>query len=228
MKRVSMVATEHEENGALTISGLLAILEQRIKPEVIFLEIPPAVFDEFLNGTPTNLEYTAASRYSEIHRVDLIPVDLPTPEDEFWSKIRCLFRSIERTSPEYHRLMDWHGYYVHEKGLAYLNSEECSKLWTQIYGAMRTAIERLPDRSMLAEFYDLWVSTNERRDRAMIKNIEDHCRQASFSSAAFLVGAAHRQSIIDFLRAEPRVVSSTIEWDFAGFLAASPLAVARP
>ena len=217
MTRVSVVCTEHEENGALNVSGLVAILE-RIEPEVIFLEIPPAAFDDFLSGAKTNLEYTAASRYPQIQRVDLIPVDLPTPEDEFWAKTGHLLRTIGRTSPEYRRLIDWHGYYVRENGLVYLNSEDCSTLWTQIYRAMRTAIERLPDRSMLAEYYDLWVSTNERRDMAMIKNIENHYRQTSFSSSAFLLGAAHRQSIINLSRSEPGAASCRIEWDFVGFL----------
>lgn len=60
-----------------------------------------------------------------------------------------------------------------------------------------------------------------------MKNIEDHCRQASFSTAAFLVGAAHRQSIIDLSPSEPGAASSTIQWDFAGFLEEPNLTVAR-
>jgi hypothetical protein len=50
MRRVSVVFTEHAESGLANASGLLAILE-RIRPEVIFLECPPAAFDNYLNGT---------------------------------------------------------------------------------------------------------------------------------------------------------------------------------
>jgi hypothetical protein len=226
MKRVSVVGTVHEEKGAASVSLLLAILE-RIKPEVIFLEIPPAAFDDFLTGTRSNLESTAASRYRENYRVDLIPVDLPTPEDEFWSNTGALFSTIKRTSPEYRQLIDWDSRYVSEHGFAYLNSERCSELWSHIYGAIRTAIERLPDRSRLGDFYDSWIRTNERRDRAMMQNIENHCRQGSFNSAAFLVGAAHRRSIVNLSRSEPGSASSTIQWDFAGFLEESHPTVAR-
>jgi hypothetical protein len=225
MKRVSVVGTVHEEKGRANTSGLLAILE-RIKPEVIFLEIPSAAFGDHFNGNRRNLESTAVSRYRENHRVDLIPVDLPTPEQDFFTNTRDLDERIGRTSPEYCRLINSHSQYVSAYGFAYLNSEHCSKLWSQIHGATLAAIEELAE-PRLAELYDLWIRTNELRDRAMMKNIENHCRQTSFSSAAFLVGAAHRQSIIDLSRTKPGAASSTIQWDFAGFLEEPNLTVAR-
>ncbi len=83
---------------------------------------------------------------------------------------------------------------------------------------MLSAIEEDVDHGLLAGGYDLWIETKELRERAMMSNIENHCRQASFRSAAFLVGAAHRQSIINLSRSEPRAASSTIQWACAGFL----------
>ena len=64
MKHVSVVFIEHEENGHTNISGLLTILE-RIKPEVIFLEIPSAAFGDHFNGNRSNLESAAVSRYRD-------------------------------------------------------------------------------------------------------------------------------------------------------------------
>src|SRR2546430_2714564 len=80
MKRVSVVGTRHEEKGRANSSELLAILE-RIKPEIIFLEWPPAAFDAYFNGDPGNLEAIAVTRYCEDHNVDLIPVDHRHPEE---------------------------------------------------------------------------------------------------------------------------------------------------
>ena len=226
MKRVSVVFTEHEENGLANTSELLAILE-RIKPEVIFLECPPAVCVDYLNGTHAKLEPTAVNRYREIHPVDLIPVDLPTPDEDFFAKHRDLNRRIERTSPDYRRLVDWHSQNVTAHGFAYLNSKDCSDLFSQLHEAMLAAIEKDVDHRLLAEVYDLWIRTNELRDKGMMMNIGNHCRQGSFSSAAFLVGAAHRQSIIDLSCSEPGAASSTIQWDFAGFLEEPNVTVAR-
>src|SRR6266699_4307817 len=214
MKRLSVVGTVHEEKGRANTSGLVGILE-RIKPEVIFLEIPSAAFNDHFNGNRGNLESTAVSRYRENHRVDLIPVDLPTPDEDFFAKHRDLNRRIERTSPDYRRLVDWHSQNVSAHGFAYLNSKDCSDLFSQLHEAMLAAIEKDVAHRLLAEVYDLWIRTNELRDKGMMKNIENHCRQASFSSAAFLVGAAHRQSIINL----------SIQWDFDGFLEEPSLTV---
>ena len=217
MKRLSVVGIVHEEKGRANTSGLVGILE-RIRPEVIFLEIPSAAFDDHFNGNRGNLESTAVSRYRENHRVDLIPVDLPTPDEDFFAKHRDLNRRIERTSPDYRRLVDWYSQNVSAHGFAYLNSKDCSDLFSHLHEAILDAIEKDVDHSRLAEVYDRWIRTEELRDREMVRNIENHCRQASFSSAAFLVGAAHRQSIINLSRRTPGAASSTIQWDFAGFL----------
>src|SRR2546430_9893774 len=103
MKRVSVVFTEHEETGLANTSGLLAILE-RIKPEVIFLECPPAAFVDYLNGTHAKLEPTAVNRYREIHPVDLIPVDLPTPDEDFFAKHRDLDRKSTRLNSSHSQI----------------------------------------------------------------------------------------------------------------------------
>ena len=218
MNRVSVVGTVHEESGLANITGLLAVLD-RIKPEVIFLEIPSAAFDDHLSGARSNLESTAVLRYRAIHHVDLVPVDLPTPEDTFFGDNQDLFERIERTSPEYCRLVDWHRQYVRAYGFAYLNSDHCSTLWSQLHEATLTSIAELGDHR-LAELYNLWQNTNELRDKAMMTNIENYCRATSFSIGAFLVGAAHRQSIIDLSRKRPGADSFAIQWDFAGFLEA--------
>jgi hypothetical protein len=218
MNRVSVVGTVHEESGLANITGLLAGLD-RIKPEVIFLEIPSAAFDDHLSGARSNLESTAVLRYRAIHHVDLVPVDLPTPEDTFFRDNQDLFERIERTSPEYCRLVDWHRQYVRAYGFAYLNSDHCSTLWSQLHEATLTSIAELGDHR-LAELYNLWQNTNELRDKAMMTNIENYCRATSFSIGAFLVGAAHRQSIIDLSRKRPGADSFAIQWDFAGFLEA--------
>jgi len=215
MKRVSLVGTVHEEAGLASISGLLGILE-RITPEVIFLEIPSAAFDDYLSGTRSNLESTAVLRYRAIHHVDLVPVDLPTPEDTFFRQNQDLFERIERTSPEYCRLVDWHSQYVRAYGFAYLNSDHCSKLFSELHEAMLSAIRELAD-NRLAERYQLWRSTNELRDLEMMKNIEEYCQNNASDNGVLLVGAAHRQSIRDKSREGSAARSSVLHWEFPGF-----------
>jgi len=215
MKRIAVVCTVHEEKGLANVPGLLAILE-RIKPELIFLEVPSAALDDYLTGSRSDLESATVSRYRAEHVVDLVPVDLPTPEADFFTNNEDLFERIERTSPDYCRLVDWHSENVRAHGFAYLNSEHCSDFFSQLRQATDSAIESLADQR-LAERYDLWNRTNTLRDEAMMTNIENHCRQTSFSRAAFLVGAAHRQSILTLSRSEG-AAPSTVVWEFSGFL----------
>ena len=217
MKRVSVVGTVHAEMGLANVSGLLAILE-RIGPEVIFQEIPAAPFDGVFTG---ELEQTAVARYGENHRVDLIPVDLPTPDGAFFAQHQELYARMLRTSPDYRRLHDEDRANVRARGFAYLNSQEYRDHLSELHEAMLAAIAKDVDHRRFTEIYDLCIGTDERRDREMMSNIEKHCRQASFSKAAFLVGAAHRPSLIALSRA-----SSTIQWDFAGFLEEPNLTVA--
>jgi len=214
--RVSVVGTVHEEQGLANVSQLQVILE-RIRPEVIFLEIPPAAFDDFCDGTRSNLESNAARRYREIHDVVLVPVDLPTPDEEFFRNFRCLRERVRNTSADYRRLISWDNHYISDYGFAYLNSERCSEVWSEIYAAMRAAIEERDDHELI-EIFDSWKHTNELRDRAMLKNIYDYCVLNPSENGVFLVGAAHRQSIINKSREGHRVGSPGIEWDFSGFL----------
>ena len=56
MRCISLVCTVHEETGLANVSGLHAIVEH-IQPEVIFLEVPPAAFeDHYENCSRQNLE----------------------------------------------------------------------------------------------------------------------------------------------------------------------------
>jgi len=221
MKRVSLVGTVHKEKGLASPSALLAILE-RIRPEVLFLEASSEASGDYLNATGKDLESAAVSRYREIHHVDLVPVDLPIPDAElfqFMGDNEYLFKTIQRRSPEYGRLVDEYSQEVRAHGFAYLNSERCSTHWSKVREAALSAIEELA-YPRLAELYERWIGTHELREKHMMKCIEDYCRKTTFSNGVFLVGAAHRQSLIDKSREQRGADSSTILWDFPGFLEA--------
>ncbi len=220
MKCISLVGTVHQETGLASISGLQTILE-RIRPEVIFLEMPSAALDAFFNGTRRNLESSAVNLYRERHDVELVPVDLPTPDEEFFRDIRDLTDTIKRTSPTCSRLFYRDTHYLRTYGFAYLNSDHYTRLWAELYEAMLTAIEDLGDHRFL-KVYQTWTDINERREKEMIRRVEDYSVQNSFGRGALLVGAAHRQPIIDKSRMGNRAGVPTIQWDLDKFMQAEP------
>jgi hypothetical protein len=70
--------------------------------------------------------------------------------------------------------------------------------------------------SSLTAIFELWNKTNELREQEWMKSISKYCREHSFYKAVFLVGAAHRRSIIDKAKEQSAINSTGIQWDFAG------------
>lgn len=214
MKSISLVCTVHEERGRANASELCAILE-RIRPEVIFLEIPPDAFDQFFKTCiRSNLESTSVRLYRENNSVELVPVDLPTPDDRFFSDYKYLQESVENKSHDSRRLLTWHKNYVRDHGFAYLNSKHCSKMFSDIYSDELATIRTLGDQR-LTKISELWSRTIGLRENEMMKNILQYCRNMSFERGAFIIGAAHRQSIIDKSHQFADDSQDNVHWDFS-------------
>jgi hypothetical protein len=210
--RLSLVSTVHAEKGRASVLELHAILE-RLRPEVIFLEVPADGLDQYLDAIDRQtLESQAVLRYRQSNHVELVPVDLPTPSLDFFHDNERLFTRIEVESRDYCRLVDWHGSYVRHYGFAYLNSDHCSKLNAEIDVETRSTIERIGDPELTALF-DLWNSTIRRRDVEMITNIRQYCAVSTLERGVFLVGAAHRQSLIELWNELSPNDSNTMELD---------------
>lgn len=213
MKTISLICTQHQENGLANVSELFGILV-RLRPEVIFLELPPNAFDQFFTTcTKSNLESIAVRLYREGKNVELIPVDLPEPDDQFFSEYEHLQERIDNESRDSRRLLTWYRNYVHDHGFAYLNSEHCNDMWSQIHSDELTTIQRLGDQS-LTRIFDRWKETISLREDEMMRNIHLSSKTMTFAKAVFLVGAAHRQSIIDKALQCTDAPQDNIHWDF--------------
>jgi hypothetical protein len=70
------------------------------------------------------------------------------------------------------------------------------------------------DDPRLFVIYESWKESNDLREKAMMENIRKYCEENTFDKGVFLVGAAHRQAVIDLSREQ-----SGIQWDFAGHCA---------
>lgn len=214
MKSISLISTVHEECGRANAGELCAILE-RIQPQVVFLELPQDAFGHFFETcTRSNLESRAVERYRQSKDVELVPIDLPEPEDQFFDDFRCLQNSIENKSRDTRWLLTWHRNYVYDHGFAYLNSEHCSKIWSDIYADELVTLKELGDQS-LTQISEAWRKKNDLREDEMLKNIRLHCNATSFERAVFLVGAAHRHSLIEKLRVWGHAPQEYVHWDFS-------------
>lgn len=208
--RISLVGTYHAEVGAVTIVALVGILE-RIHPEVVFAEIPRTHTDSWKDGSHGNLESIAVSQYATTHAIDVVPVDLPEPEESFFRDYESAVRAIERTSPEYGRLLDLNSQRTRSEGFSYLNSDDCIQAWEAIYREELETIEylRRPD---LAEILARVRHQMEHRELAMIKEIHNYSDTTTLDRGVFLVGVGHRRSLIEKLRADVAIAPRSVTW----------------
>ena len=182
MKCISLVCTVHEKAGRANVPELSAILE-RIRPEVIFLEVPRGGLDQFFNAcTEKDLEPNSVRQYHESYGAELVPVDLPTPESRFFTNFKNLQEVLRGKNLEIQRLLVWDKNHVCDDGFAYLNNELSSKMWTNIYAEMHAALRTIKDQG-LTDFFELWNRTHKLRAIEMMKNILEYCGNNSFEKS---------------------------------------------
>ncbi|MDB4914717.1 MAG: hypothetical protein JWM95_2361 [Gemmatimonadetes bacterium] len=173
--RVSPIGTYHPERDPVTVSALLEVLE-RIQPEVVFAETPRTHIAAWTDGSHGNVESLAVARYAHAHWAEVVPVDLPMPEDSFFRDHDEVTRAMERASPQFRRLMDLNSDRVREEGFSYLNSGECDQAWADIYREELATIEYLRN-SRLADIYARVRDLIERRDQEMLRSIAEFCER---------------------------------------------------
>ncbi|MBO9352863.1 hypothetical protein GG851_02570 [Bordetella petrii] len=207
---ISLIGTVHAESGRANLVELWTILE-RLQPDVIFAEIPTANLADYIDGSHGNLESAAVALYRKLHPVNVVPVDLKKPGDEFFRKSKEMFNKVEWTSSEYRHLIDQHGLDTRDHGFPYLNSDRCANAWAAIYDEVRATIEWIGD-ARLRQIYALWSETNDRRETGMLENINGYCIRSALSNGVFLLGAKHRKAMVEKVHEQRDVGAPGVSW----------------
>lgn len=216
MITVKVVCTIHEEVGLATVSELAGILGS-VEPSVIFLEVPDAAIEDFyVTRIRGNLESKAVARHLDNHQATLVPVDIPTPDREFFEDWAYLQGRVRSASLELRQLMSQDRAHVETYGFRYLNSRYCDQYWAAAYDEMRRTIESL-DESRLLDIFAAWVETHALRERVMMERIREYCRANDFSKGLFLVGSAHRRALMEMATASHASESAHLNWDFVSY-----------
>lgn len=216
MNSVTVVCTIHEEVGPANVSELAAI-SGSFQPSAIFLEVPEAAMEDFyVTQSRQNLESRAVALYLKDHPAALVPVDIPTPEREFFEDWDYLQSRMRSASSELRRLMSQDRAHVDMYGFRYLNSRYCDKYWSESYDEMRRIIERL-NEPRLSDIFVAWQETNSLREEAMVERIQAYCRINNFGKGLFLVGAAHRQPLRERATSSVALESTPMTWDFLAY-----------
>lgn len=215
MKNLALICTVHVESGRANSAQLYARLE-RFRPEVIFLEAPANDLESFyMEGSHRKLEAGPVRQYQSESDAALVSVDLPTPPEQFFRDYKTAVQQVENASRDHRKLMTWQSNYIADHGFPYLNSEYNCNMWAKIKADFESTVAEMADPTISAHL-EAWNSTNALREYEMLKNISSYSAEHEFDRAVFIVGAAHRRSII-----ERSCVMQGVQWNFSDLLVGS-------
>jgi len=219
MNSIIFIATGHREHGLCNSDELLSIIE-RIAPEIIFEEVPPAKFAAIYEGKcGDSLETIAVKKYLQKTSVIHIPVDLDVYEEteaEFRQGVATVHHLAYFRSSVYQDLNNKHICNAERLGFPYLNSNQCSSFFERKRLLEREALEGIGDNH-LSEKYNSWLNFVDSRENEMLRTIYNYSDLNKYETAILLVGAEHRKPIFDKIKRFENSTSQKIEWIFDYF-----------
>ncbi len=214
MKSITLVCTVHKEKGAANVSNLYKILEH-IQPEVIFLEVSPDDFDSYyITCNLEKLEPKAVIQYKANRHIDLVPVDISITDKNIYMKAQRLFGMIDlHSTTHYQQKYEHIQTCVFKSGFSYLNSDQYSKDQAELNEEDFEIIRKIDDPEIIG-LYEWWNTTISHRENEMINRIYEYSRDNTFQRTVFLIGAAHRHSIIKKGKELNNNDPGNIEWHY--------------
>jgi len=174
------------------------------------LEVPSETTDNQIAAKMgNNLEAEAVKLFQRNHHIELVPVDLPTPEKVFFENYEDLHKNVEEKSRKYREITDSYSARLRRHGFYYLNSEYCSKDLAAINEEIDEYLKTAEDESLYVP-NNSWIKQISMRDAEMCRNITNYCTEHTFERAVFLVGAAHRKGVME------ETSKYELEWNFDG------------
>jgi len=217
MYNITFFSTRHGDAGRCNYLELYNIIMQ-LKPEVIFDEIPPSLFDKNYNNMRNDkLETNAIKMYLLEYNIKHIPVDLDMiMPQSFWDKNKYLFEQIEKNNSEFCRLCDYDSQYTRQYGFNYLNSKYNININKDKDNEMEKTLKIL-DKKDLFEAYETWIEINEKRENEWILNIYKYCKENTFEKGMFFAGGAHREAVINKIKKYNETEDLNIKWNYLDY-----------
>lgn len=214
VRRITLICTTHRELGLCNESTLLQILEA-INPDVIFEELSPSDLASFYRErTRYTLETRAISDYLKGRPARQVAVDEYALPENFRSDLDALFDYAESSSNEYCDAVNELDSSSFHGGFSYLNSQDFAVLRRKADDALDKAITA-SGRKDLSEIYSTWDLFLRERNASMVRNIYDYCRENPCADGVFLVGAAHRTSLVGCIESAIKLEPDLVTWNIA-------------
>ncbi len=214
MKDITIVFTKHKEAGAFRSSVLIGILDS-LEPDIIFLEASHDDYQsQFITKSYESLESKALTSFKEKHNIDLIPTG-ESYNTEFLTKTMNEYQQFSRAI-DIHSTEFFRAKYTEMEskenieGFAYVNSEQFGENQKELNLEEKTIIERIENPELM-KLYEQWNALQREREERMLGEINRYSLGAPFKKATFLIGAAHRNSIVNQVQ---KLGEESIKWSY--------------
>jgi hypothetical protein len=198
MHNITLICTGHRERGKCNTDELYKIFEQ-IKPEVIFEETPPSMYDAYYKEhSVSTLETNTIKKYKQEHIIKNIPVDkdYDIKETKKHYDNYCYLNDVFfDNNIRYNNLWGKHLEMTELYGFEYLNSIKYTILSERLHQIEEDIIKNLNDVELFNR-YKIWINNISERENEMVKNVYNCGKENNFNNAIFTIGAEHKISII--------------------------------
>jgi len=214
MYNITLISTNHSESGKCNSDELYKIIES-INPETIFEELSSKRFDDYYNGNLTyaSLEVKCIKKYLQTHSTNHLPVDIANPNRP--SNEILMFEEFEKDA-EYKKLKYEHNLLKAQKGFDYLNSDKCTDLVEKWIRTEKRILESATYKDIFLHSYELFYEDVDNRENAMLQNIYNYSKENRFNHAVFLLGSAHRKSIMQKITEFEKLSEIRLNWTIYG------------
>ena len=214
---ITLISTEHIESGKCNSDELYKIIES-INPEVIFEEeTNDDKYRKYYNDENSfkPLEIQCIIKYLQNHDIKHIPVDIEPNKYLSYDEWDYMFDTFKKYTV-YKQIIKEHCTLRNKDGFAYLNSEKCLELFEKTKITEKQLLEFNVYNSPLRRIYTLFHKEHDERENAMIQNIYNYSTENLYNQAVFLLGYAHRKSIIQKIIEYAKLSDFKINWLFYG------------
>lgn len=214
MFNITLISTEHRQDGKCNSDELLNIIET-INPDLIFEEeVNDEKFQRYYNedSSSLSLEIQTIKAYLKKYEIPHIPVDVEVNFNfQEWDYMFETFKSYQ----VYKELLHEHCSLRNQDGFKYLNSEKCMEIFDKMQAAEKQIIEFSGfKKERLSRIYSTFHEKHDARENAMLQKICEYCDDNEFKQAVYLVGYAHRKSMIQKINELQQKVETKLKWTF--------------
>jgi hypothetical protein len=214
MHNVTLISTEHKVSGKCNPDELHKIIES-LNPDVIFEEERnDDTFQKYYSEEYSfnSLEVQCIKKYLQNHVIKHIPVDIELNQTfEEWNYMFDTFKKYD----VFKQILKEHCALRDKDGFAYLNSEKCMVLFDKMKTAERQIIEFIGiNKNELIRIYNLFHKEHDNRENAMLLNIYNYSKENQYNQAVFLLGYAHRKSMVQKIKEYETKEKPKLNWIF--------------